>query len=45
MPTPARLVKFKCVVTCDMTPKIELNDNVIKLNRAGKDWTEATRSM
>jgi hypothetical protein len=22
-----------------MTPKIELNDNVIKLDRAGKDWT------
>ena len=39
MPTPARLVEFKCVVTCDLTPKLELNNNLIKLDRAGKDGT------
>jgi len=39
MPTAPRLVNFKCVVTCDLTPTLKLNGEEITLTQSGKDWT------
>lgn len=39
MGTPARVVRFKCVVTCDLTPTLRLNGGEIELIQDGKTWT------
>ena len=38
MPDP-RPVKFKCVVTCPLTPLISLNGKKITLTKSGNDWS------
>lgn len=39
MPPAVRSVDLKCVVTCDLTPRLLLNDHPVDLLQSGKDWS------